>query len=75
MPGEKTPTDPAPSAICPFCRKRKRITVAGRFVLHVIVGRWSRSMCRGSGAIALPPKWDTADTKAVRIGLLSVIWL
>lgn len=45
---------PRPRAICPHCRKEKEITVAGLFVLHTVKGRWSPSMCRGSGEPAMP---------------------
>jgi len=49
---DKTPTErPKPSALCPFCRKRINVTPAGLFALHVVVGRWSRSMCRGGGQV------------------------
>jgi hypothetical protein len=55
---EKTPryrTRP-PTAICPHCRKPKEVTVAGLLVLHTVQGKWSRSMCRGSGQPAVLPR-------------------
>lgn len=53
---DKTPVE-RPSevrtAICPFCRRRRVVTVAGLFELHTITGKWAKAVCRGSGARVL----------------------
>jgi hypothetical protein len=41
-----------PPAICPFCRKPKKVMPSGLFELHTVVGKWKKSMCRGSGVKA-----------------------
>lgn len=60
---DKTPRLRAitPKALCPHCRKEKEVTVAGLLVLHTVQGKWSRSMCRGSGQPAVLPKRSKGD--------------
>jgi hypothetical protein len=38
-----------PTVQCPFCRQHVELMPSGLLALHVIQGKWARSMCRGSG--------------------------
>ena len=50
---DETPVDkPIRRARCPHCGASREVMPSGLFEIHVVVGRWSRSMCRGSGTPA-----------------------